>query len=89
MFILSASGFISLQFWIKNFKYALLIIILFGAIITPDGSGITMWFIPIPMLLLYALGIAIIKLKKRVTSKTFVKLHLKYMNSEKDIKISC
>ena len=64
MFILSASGFISLQFWIKNFKYALLIIILFGAIITPDGSGITMWFISVPMLLLYALGIAIIKLKK-------------------------
>jgi sec-independent protein translocase protein TatC len=41
-----------------------LIIILFGAIITPDGSGITMWFISVPMLLLYALGIAIIKLKK-------------------------
>lgn len=63
MFILSSSGLVSLQFWIKNFKYALLIIIIFGAVITPDGSGITMWFISIPMLLLYGIGIAIIKLR--------------------------
>jgi sec-independent protein translocase protein TatC len=67
MFILSASGLINSQFWTKNFKYALLIIIIFGALITPDGSGITMWFISIPMLLLYVIGIAIIKL--RVTNK--------------------
>jgi sec-independent protein translocase protein TatC len=64
MFMLTASGLVSIQFWIKNFKYALLIIILFGAIITPDGSGITMWFISIPMLLLYAIDIAIVKLKE-------------------------
>ncbi|CAN5730984.1 Sec-independent protein translocase subunit TatC [soil metagenome] len=64
MFMLTASGLVSIQFWIKNFKYALLIMILFGAIITPDGSGITMWFISVPMLLLYAIGIAIIKLKE-------------------------
>jgi sec-independent protein translocase protein TatC len=64
MFILSASGLVSIQFWIKNLKYALLIIIIFGAIITPDGSGITMWFISGPMLLLYLIGIAIIRLKE-------------------------
>ncbi|MFI5405899.1 MAG: twin-arginine translocase subunit TatC [Nitrososphaerales archaeon] len=64
MFILSASGLVSLQFWIKNLKYALLIIIIFGAIITPDGSGITMWFISGPMLLLYLIGIAIIRVKE-------------------------
>ncbi len=65
MFILSSSGLVSIQFWIKNLKYALLIIIIFGAIITPDGSGITMWFISGPMLALYLIGIAIIKLKER------------------------
>ena len=63
MAILSASGLVNVQFWLKNFKYAVLIIIIFGAIITPDGSGITMWFISIPMLLLYVIGIAIIKLR--------------------------
>jgi sec-independent protein translocase protein TatC len=63
MAILSASGLVNIQFWLKNFKYAVLIIIIFGAIITPDGSGITMWFISIPMVLLYVIGIAIIKLR--------------------------
>ncbi len=63
MYILSLAGIISLKFWIKNFKYALIIIIVFGAFITPDGSGITMWFIAIPMIILYLLGIVSIKLK--------------------------
>jgi sec-independent protein translocase protein TatC len=39
--------------------------IVFGAIITPDGSGITMWCITIPMLVLYLIGIAIITLKEK------------------------
>ncbi len=38
--------------------------IIFGAVITPDGSGITMWFISGPMLSLYLIGIAIIRLKE-------------------------
>jgi sec-independent protein translocase protein TatC len=61
MFFLSFSGLIGFKFWIKNFKFALLIIILFGAIITPDGSGVTMWFISLPMLALYLLGILFVK----------------------------
>lgn len=64
MFFISFTGVVGLDFWIKNFKYALLIIIIFGAVITPDGSGITMWFISGPMLLLYLLGVIFIKLKK-------------------------
>lgn len=62
MYILSLSGLIGLNFWTKNFKYALVIIIIFGAFITPDGSGITMWFIAIPMILLYLIGILSIKM---------------------------
>lgn len=63
MFFLSFSGLVGLKFWIKNFKFALLIIIIFGAIITPDGSGITMWFISIPMLVLYLIGILLIRVR--------------------------
>jgi sec-independent protein translocase protein TatC len=63
MFFLSFSGLVGLNFWIKNLKFALLIIIIFGAIITPDGSGITMWFISIPMLALYLIGILLIRLR--------------------------
>jgi len=63
MFFLSFSGLVGLKFWIKNFKFALLIIIIFGAIITPDGSGITMWFISVPMLALYLIGILLIRVR--------------------------
>jgi sec-independent protein translocase protein TatC len=70
MYILSLTGLIGNRFWLKNFRYALIFIVIFGAVITPDGSGLTMWFISIPMLLLYFLGILIIKIKipKRETS---------------------
>jgi sec-independent protein translocase protein TatC len=63
MYVLSLTGLIDNRFWLKNFRYALIFIVVFGAVITPDGSGLTMWFVSIPMLLLYFLGILIIKIK--------------------------
>jgi sec-independent protein translocase protein TatC len=30
-------------------------------LLTPDGSGITMWFITIPLIVLYIAGLAVIK----------------------------
>jgi sec-independent protein translocase protein TatC len=69
MYILSLTGLLDNRFWIKNFKYALILIVIFGAFITPDGSGLTMWFISIPMLFLYLLGILLIKLKVRKDKK--------------------
>lgn len=63
MYFLSLTGLFDQRFWIKNLKYALIVIIIFGAIITPDGSGLTMWFISIPMIILYFIGILIIKLR--------------------------
>ncbi|HEY0579548.1 MAG TPA: twin-arginine translocase subunit TatC, partial [Candidatus Nitrosocosmicus sp.] len=69
MYILSLTGLLDNRFWIKNFKYALILIVIFGAFITPDGSGLTMWFISIPMLFLYFLGILLIKLKARKDKK--------------------
>lgn len=64
MYVLSLSGLTDSKFWQKNFRYAIIIIIIFGAIITPDGSGITMWFIALPMIALYALGIMAIRRKE-------------------------
>ena len=69
MYILSLTGLIDNKFWIKNFKYAIILIVLFGAFITPDGSGVTMWFISIPMLLLYTIGIISIKVRFRKDDK--------------------
>jgi sec-independent protein translocase protein TatC len=46
-------------FWRNNPRYVIIIIVMFAAVITPDGSGITMLFVAAPMLLLYLLGMMI------------------------------
>lgn len=64
MYMLSLSGLTDSKFWQRNFRYAIIIITVFGAIITPDGSGVTMWFIALPMIALYAVGIIAIRRKE-------------------------
>ncbi len=65
MFAISASGMVDSNFWRKNIRYAIVIIVIFGAIITPDGSGVTMWFIAGPMIGLYTVGMIMIERKER------------------------
>jgi sec-independent protein translocase protein TatC len=65
MYALSLGGLTDSRFWQKNFRYAIIIITIFGAVITPDGSGVTMWFVALPMIALYAVGIFAIKRKER------------------------
>jgi len=64
MYAVSASGIIDANFWRKNIRYAIVIIVIFGAVITPDGSGITMWFVSIPMMALYMVGMIVIERKE-------------------------
>ena len=61
MYLLSLSGLTDSKFWQKNFRYAIIIITIFGAVITPDGSGVTMWFVALPMIALYLVGIIAIR----------------------------
>jgi sec-independent protein translocase protein TatC len=65
MYAISASGMIDSDFWRKNIRYAIVVIVIFGAVITPDGSGVTMWFIAIPMIVLYLAGMIVIERKER------------------------
>ncbi len=65
MYAMTASGMIDQKFWRKNIRYAIVIIVIFGAVITPDGSGITMWFVAGPMIALYLVGMAFIERKDR------------------------
>jgi sec-independent protein translocase protein TatC len=65
MYGLSLTGLVDSTFWSKNLRYAIVILAIFGALITPDGSGITMWFVSIPMIVLYLLGIMIIRRAER------------------------
>lgn len=56
MYGLSYLGVVSSNFWKKYWRIAAIAIFVFGAIITPDGSGITMMLVSIPMLVLYVIG---------------------------------
>ncbi len=61
MYGLSAVGIVSADFWRRHWRVAAAGIFLFGAIITPDGSGVTMMFVSLPMLALYIVGYAFAK----------------------------
>ena len=65
MYAATASGITDAAFWRKNIRYAIVIIVIFGAIITPDGSGVTMWFIGGPMIALYIAGMFFVERKER------------------------
>ncbi|MDE1724530.1 MAG: twin-arginine translocase subunit TatC [Thaumarchaeota archaeon] len=59
MYALTASGLINPKFWRNNIRYAAIAMVILGAAITPDGSGVTMWFVAGPMIVLYLIGMMI------------------------------
>ena len=65
MYAVTSAGMMDSNFWRKNIRYAIIVIVIFGAVITPDGSGVTMWFIAGPMIALYLAGMVIIERKER------------------------
>lgn len=71
IYAISLTGLVDPRFWRKNFRYAAFILVIFGAMITPDGSGVTMWFVAGPMITLYLIGmISIERRAKRTTTQT-------------------
>ncbi len=65
MYSATVSGLTDAVFWRKNIRYAIVIIVIFGAVITPDGCGVTMWFIAGPMIALYVAGMFFIERRER------------------------
>lgn len=61
MYAATASGVTDAKFWRRNIRYAVVILVVIGAVVTPDGSGVTMWFISGPMIALYLAGMAVIE----------------------------
>ena len=61
VFLLSKMGILSSRFLIKYFKYAVVIIFIIAAIITPTPDVITQSMFAVPMILLYLLSILIAK----------------------------
>jgi sec-independent protein translocase protein TatC len=68
MYGISLTDVVSPRFWRDNLRYAAIILVVFGAIITPDGSGVTMWFVAGPMILLYFAGMLVVE--RRAANKT-------------------
>lgn len=56
MIILSFFGIISPNFWKEKWKQALIFLLIFCAVITPDQTGVTMILLFIPLAVLYAAG---------------------------------
>lgn len=68
MYGISLTDVVSPRFWRDNLRYAAIILVVFGAIITPDGSGVTMWFVAGPMIVLYFAGMLVVE--RRAANKT-------------------
>src|SRR4029450_2626746 len=58
MFVLARLGIVTAGFLLRNFKYAVLLIFIFAAVITPDGNPVTQVMVGGPMVVLYILVIA-------------------------------
>jgi sec-independent protein translocase protein TatC len=71
MYAISLTGIVDSKFRRNNFRYAIIILIIFGALITPDGSGITMWVIALPMISIYFIGMLAIRRRKKKTLELF------------------
>lgn len=69
MWVITLFKIVEPNFWRNNLRYVIIILVVFGAIITPDGSGITMWFIAVPMIFLYVFGMLFIEWKTKRESQ--------------------
>jgi sec-independent protein translocase protein TatC len=56
---LARMGVLTARFMIRNIKYAVLIIVIISAVITPDGGGVSLVAMVGPMLLLYVFSIGL------------------------------
>ena len=61
MWIVTEAELVDAHFWRRYMNYAIVAIVIFGAVVTPDGSGITMWLISLPMIALYIVTYLILR----------------------------
>ena len=59
IFILSLFGIVTPKFLLKNFRYAMLIITVVAAVVTPTPDATTMLIFMAPMILLYLVGVLV------------------------------
>jgi sec-independent protein translocase protein TatC len=59
MFVLARLGIVTAKFLLKNIKYAILLIFIVAAVITPDGNPVNQVLVATPMVILYIVGILV------------------------------
>jgi sec-independent protein translocase protein TatC len=59
VFFLARFGIVTARFMIAKFKYAVLIIIVIAAVITPSGDAVTLTVFAAPMMVLYCISIGV------------------------------
>ena len=59
VFFLSKIGVVTAGFLARNIKYAILLIFIFAAVLTPTGDPVTLTMMATPMMVLYGLSIGI------------------------------
>jgi sec-independent protein translocase protein TatC len=59
MLVLARLGIVSAGFLARNIKYAVLLIFVVAAVITPDGSPVSQALVAAPMFILYLIGILV------------------------------
>ncbi len=69
MWGLTALGIIDPAAWKRYWRYALVAFFVFGAVITPDGSGVTMLLVAVPMTALYGAGYVVSRRKWRAKDR--------------------
>lgn len=60
MFVLARLGIVTAGFLARNVKYAILVIMIVAAVITPDSSPVSQLLVAGPMVVLYGVGIVIV-----------------------------
>ena len=74
MYGLTAVGLVRAATWKKYWRFAIIGIFLFGVLITPDGSGVTMLLISLPMSGLYVAGYVAALFRERRREKSHVQV---------------
>ena len=68
MYLLGRLGVIRPNFWRENWRASLTVFLVVSAVITPDGSGVTMMLLSVPMMALYGLGMTLSEVANRKNS---------------------
>ncbi len=80
MYLLGRLGIISPDFWKVNWRIAFAVFLVVSAVITPDGSGVTMVLLSAPMMALYGIGAGLSAISGRKNVPRLTGLKKKYVH---------